>query len=224
MVNQNRNTFAACMVALGDADAVVTGLTRSFAVCFEEIAAVLPPKDGETAMGLTTIVARDRTVLMADTHVHEVPTSEELADIACSAANAAKRMGYEPKVALLSYSNFGNPNWDSAERVRSAVRILDSRKVDFEYDGDMTADVALDDELRKRLYPFARLSGPANVLVMPALQSANISAKLLKTLGGANVIGPSLMGLAKSAQIVPMGATVSEIVNLAALAAHAAED
>jgi malate dehydrogenase (oxaloacetate-decarboxylating)(NADP+) len=104
------------------------------------------------------------------------------------------------------------------------VRILDSRKVDFEYDGDMTADVALDDELRKRLYPFARLSGPANVLVMPALQSANISAKLLKTLGGANVIGPSLMGLAKSAQIVPMGATVSEIVNLAALAAHAAED
>jgi malate dehydrogenase (oxaloacetate-decarboxylating)(NADP+) len=125
---------------------------------------------------------------------------------------------------LLSYSNFGNPNWDSAERVRSAVRILDSRKVDFEYDGDMTADVALDDELRKRLYPFARLTGPANVLVMPALQSANISAKLLKTLGGANVIGPSLMGLAKSAQIVPMGATVSEIVNLAALAAHAAED
>ena len=224
MVNQNRNTFAACMVALGDADAVVTGLTRSFAVCFEEISAVLPPKDGETAMGLTTIVARDRTVLMADTHVHEVPTSEELADIACSAANAAKRMGYEPKVALLSYSNFGNPNWDSAERVRSAVRILDSRKVDFEYDGDMTADVALDDELRKRLYPFARLTGPANVLVMPALQSANISAKLLKTLGGANVIGPSLMGLAKSAQIVPMGATVSEIVNLAALAAHAAED
>ena len=223
MVNQNRNTFAACMVALGDADAVVTGLTRSFAVCFEEISAVLPPKEGETAMGLTTIVARDRTVLMADTHVHEVPTPEELADIACSAANAAKRMGYDPKVALLSYSNFGNPDWDSAERVRSAVRVLDSRNVDFEYDGDMTADVALDDELRKRLYPFARLTGPANVLVMPALQSANISAKLLKTLGGTNVIGPSLMGLAKSAQIVPMGATVSEIVNLAALAAHAAE-
>ena len=161
---------------------------------------------------------------MADTNVHEVPTPEELADIACSAAIAAKRMGYEPRVALLSYSNFGNPDWDSAERVRQAVRILDARGVDFEYEGDMTADVALDDDLRKRLYPFARLSDAANVLIMPALQSANISAKLLKTLGGANVIGPALMGLEKSAQIVPMGATVSEIVNMAALAAHAVED
>jgi len=224
MVNQNRNTFAACMVAAGDADAMVTGLTRSFSVCFGEITDVLPPKDGETAFGLTTIVARDSTVLMADTHVHEVPTPEELADIACAAADSAKRMGYVPRVALLSYSSFGNPEWPSAERVRQAVEILDGRNVDFEYDGDMTADVALDDELRQRLYPFARLTGPANVLIMPALQSANISAKLLKTLGGANVIGPSLMGLSKSAQIVPMGATVSELVNLAALAAHAAQD
>ncbi len=224
LVNQNRNTFAACMVATGDADAMVTGLTRSFSVCFEEITAVLPTKAGETPLGLTTIVARERTVLMADTNVHEVPTPEELADIACSAAIAAKRMGYEPRVALLSYSNFGNPDWDSAERVRQAVRILDARGVDFEYEGDMTADVALDDDLRKRLYPFARLSDAANVLIMPALQSANISAKLLKTLGGANVIGPALMGLEKSAQIVPMGATVSEIVNMAALAAHAVED
>ncbi len=224
MVNQNRNIFAACMVAAGDADAMLTGLTRSFSVCFEEVTAVLPTKAGETAMGLTTIVARERTVLMADTHVHEVPTSEELADIACSAAAAAKRMGYEPRVALLSYSNFGNPNWVSAERVREAVKILDSRNVDFEYEGDMTADVALVDDLRAKHYPFSRLTGSANVLVMPALQSANISAKLLKVLGGANVIGPSLMGLAKSAQIVPMGSTVSEMVNLAALAAHAVED
>ncbi|MEQ9122573.1 MAG: phosphate acyltransferase, partial [Alphaproteobacteria bacterium] len=223
MVNQNRNTFAACMVATGDADALVTGLTRSFAVCFQEVSDVLPAKEGETPFGLTTIIARDRTVLMADTHVHEVPTPEELADIACSAAAAAKRMGYEPRVALLSYSNFGNPDWPSAARVRDAVTVLDGRNVDFEYEGDINADVALDDDLRKRLYPFARLSGPANVLIMPALQSANISAKLLKIIGGANVIGPSLMGLSKSAQIVPMGATVSEVVNLAALAAHAAD-
>lgn len=224
LVNQNRNTFAACMVAAGDADAMVTGLTRSFSVCFEEVTNVLGVKEGDIAMGLTTVIARDRTVLMADTHVHEVPTPEEMADIACSAAAAAKRMGYEPRVALLSYSNFGNPGWPSGQRVREAVEILDGRKVDFEYDGDMTVDVAMSNEIRGRLYPFARLTGPANVLVMPALQSGNISAKLLRYLGGASVIGPSLLGLEKSAQIVPMGATVSEVVNLAALAAHAAID
>ncbi len=223
LVNQNRNTFAACMVATGDADAMLTGLTRSFSVSFQELTAVLPTKEGETPFGLTTIVARDRTVLMADTHVHEVPSSEELADIACSAAAAAKQLGYEPRVALLSYSNFGNPSWESAQRIRGAVELLDQRTVDFEYEGEMNADVAFDNELRNRLYPFARLTGPANVLVFPALHSANISAKLLKVLGGANVIGPSLMGLSKSAQIIPMGATVSEIVNLAALAAHAAD-
>ena len=224
LVNQNRNPFAACMVAAGDADAMVTGLTRSFSVCFEEVTNVLGVKEGDIAMGLTTVIARDRTVLMADTHVHEVPTPEEMADIACSAAAAAKRMGYEPRVALLSYSNFGNPGWPSGQRVREAVEILDGRKVDFEYDGDMTVDVAMSNEIRGRLYPFARLTGPANVLVMPALQSGNISAKLLRYLGGASVIGPSLLGLEKSAQIVPMGATVSEVVNLAALAAHAAID
>ena len=224
LVNQNRNTFAACMVANGDADAMVTGLTRSFNVCFQEVTDVLPTKDGEIPLGLTTIVANDRTVLMADTHVNEVPSSEELADIACSAASAAKRMGYEPRVAFLSFSNFGNPSSGSALRVQEAVSILDGRDVNFEYEGDMNADVALDDNLRERLYPFSRLTGSANVLIMPALHSANISAKLLKVLGGASVIGPSLMGLAKSAQIVPMGATVSEIVNLAALAAHAVED
>lgn len=224
LVNQNRNTFAACMVAAGDADAMVTGLTRSFSVCFEEVTNVLGVKEGDIAMGLTTVIARDRTVLMADTHVHEVPTPEEMADIACTAAAAAKRMGYEPRVAFLSYSNFGNPGWPSGQRVREAVEILDGRKVDFEYEGDMTVDVAMSNEIRERLYPFARLTGPANVLVMPALQSGNISAKLLRYLGGASVIGPSLLGLEKSAQIVPMGATVSEVVNLAALAAHAAID
>jgi malate dehydrogenase (oxaloacetate-decarboxylating)(NADP+) len=224
LVNQNRNTFAACMVANGDADAMVTGLTRSFSVCFEEVTNVLGVKDGDIAMGLTTVIARDRTVLMADTHVHEVPTPEEMADIACTAAKAAKRMGYEPRVALLSYSNFGNPGWPSGQRVREAVEILDGRNVDFEYEGDMTVDVAMSNDIRERLYPFARLTGPANVLVMPALQSGNISAKLLRYLGGASVIGPSLLGLEKSAQIVPMGATVSEVVNLAALAAHAAID
>lgn len=224
LVNQNRNTFAACMVAAGDADAMVTGLTRSFSVCFEEVTKVLGVKEGDIAMGLTTVIARDRTVLMADTHVHEVPTPEEMADIACTAAAAAKRMGYEPRVAFLSYSNFGNPGWPSGQRVREAVEILDGRKVDFEYEGDMTVDVAMSNEIRERLYPFARLTGPANVLVMPALQSGNISAKLLRYLGGASVIGPSLLGLEKSAQIVPMGATVSEVVNLAALAAHAAID
>ena len=221
MVNQDRNVFAACMVATGDADAMVTGLTRSFGVSVDDITRVIDERPNELLMALTVVIVRGRTVFIADTNVHELPSPEQLADIACQAAAKARSFGHEPRVAMMSFSNFGNPMREKAERIRQAVDVLDSRDVDFEYDGEMSADVALDPEVRK-LYPFCRLSGPANVLVMPALHSANISYKLLQRFGGGSVIGPILMGLEKPAQIVQMGATVSDLVNAAAIAAHEA--
>jgi malate dehydrogenase (oxaloacetate-decarboxylating)(NADP+) len=199
---------------------MVTGLTRSFAVCFNEVTRVLTAPAANDVFGLTAVIARSQTVFIADTAVHELPSSEELANIAEQSAVAARRLGHEPRVAMLSFSNFGNPSLDTAERMREAVRILDGRAVDFEYDGEMSADVALDADLMKSAYPFCRLSGAANVLVMPSLHAANISAKLLQKLGGGTVIGPVLIGLPQAAQIVQMGATVSELVNMAAFAAH----
>ena len=220
MVNQDRNVFGACMVALGAADAMVTGLTRSFAASFEEVRRVIASRPGDRIFGLTILLARGRTVFIADTTVHEQPTAVELADIAAQAAEKARQLGHEPRVALLSFSNFGNPPAQAhAARVRDAVAMLDSRSRDFEYDGEMSADVALDHGLMRQLYPFCRLSGPANVLIMPELHSANISAKLLQKLGGGTVVGPLLIGLSKPVHIVQMGATVSDVVHMAALAA-----
>ncbi len=219
MVNQDRNVFAACMVALDQADGLVTGLTRNYYVALEDVCRVLDPRPNERLFGLTMVIAQGTTVFIADSTVHELPSPEELADIACQTAAKAREMGHEPRVAMLSFSNFGNPPRKKDLRVRQAIDLLDSRKVDFEYDGEMAADVALNPELLA-LYPFCRLSGPANVLIMPALHSANISTKLLQELGGGAVVGPLLMGLEKPAQIVAMGATVSDMVNLAAFAAH----
>jgi malate dehydrogenase (oxaloacetate-decarboxylating)(NADP+) len=170
-------------------------------------------------MGLTIVVTSSHTVFMADTTVNELPTAEEMADIAIEAAAKARAMGHVPRVALLSYSNFGKPMREKMIPVREAVMALDAREVDFEYEGDISAEVALDGALMRNLYPFSRLSGPANVLVMPGLHSANISSQLLQKLGGGTVIGPLLIGMSKPAQIVPTGATVAEIVNMAALAA-----
>ena len=219
MVNQERNVFAACMVATGDADAMVTGLTRNYFVALEEIRRVLDAKPGERVFGLSMILARGRTLFVADTAVHELPDPEQLADFAAQTATVARRMGQEPRVALISFSNFGNPMLPRSDLIRDAVKILDQRQVPFEYDGEMGVDVALKPELLE-LYPFCRLSEPANVLIMPGLHSAQISSNLLHELGGGTVIGPILMGLSKPAQIVPMGATVSDMVNMAALAAH----
>ncbi len=218
MANQDRNVFAACMVAEGDADAMVTGVTRSFATTLEEVRRVLDPRPGHVLFGLSLVIARGRTVLLCDTAVHELPTAQELADIAVQSAAMARLLGHEPRVAALSFSNFGNPPLERMERVRDAVHELDKRQVDFEYDGEMQPHVALDFELMRQLYPFCRLTGPANILLMPALHSAAISAKLLQQLGGGTVIGPILCGLAHSAQIVQTGAAVSEIVTAAALA------
>jgi malate dehydrogenase (oxaloacetate-decarboxylating)(NADP+) len=222
MINQNRNIFAAAMVATGDADAVVTGITRSWATCLEDVTRVLSPRPGARVFGLNLLLTRSHAVFISDTTVHELPTPEELADIAVQTAAKVRQMGQEPRVALLSFSNFGNPMREKAQRVRDAVAVLDGRQVDFEYDGELSADVAVNYPMMKELYPFCRLSGPANVLIMPALHTANVSAKLLKELGGGTMVGPLLIGLEKPVQIVEMGATVSDLVNLAAVAAHEA--
>ncbi|HVV79915.1 MAG TPA: NADP-dependent malic enzyme [Pseudolabrys sp.] len=218
LVNTDRNHFAACMVAQGDADAMVTGVTRNFSVALEDIRQVIDPKPGHRVIGVSLVIARGRTVLVADTAVTEMPTAQELADIAIEAAGVARRMGYEPKLALLAFSTFGHPAGERSDRVIEAVKILDGKRVDFEYDGEMAADVALNPSLAAA-YPFCRLSGPANVLVMPAFHSASISTKMLKELGGATVIGPLLVGLDRPVQIVQLGASDNQLVNMAALAA-----
>jgi malate dehydrogenase (oxaloacetate-decarboxylating)(NADP+) len=218
LVNTDRNHFAACMVAQGDADAMVTGVTRNFSVALEDIRQVIDPKPGHRVIGVSLVIARGRTVLVADTAVTEMPTAQELADIAIEAAGVARRMGYEPRLALLAFSTFGHPAGERSDRVIEAVKILDGKRVDFEYDGEMAADVALNPSLAAA-YPFCRLSGPANVLVMPAFHSASISTKMLKELGGATVIGPLLVGLDRPVQIVQLGASDNQLVNMAALAA-----
>jgi malate dehydrogenase (oxaloacetate-decarboxylating)(NADP+) len=218
MINQDRNHFAACMVALDDADAMITGVTRNFSVALEDVRRCIDPKPGHRVIGVSMVLARGRTVLVADTAVTEMPSAEALADTAVEAAGVARRLGYTPRLALLAFSTFGHPPGERSAHVQGAVRILDSRRVDFEYDGEMAADVALNPEAAAA-YPFCRLSGPANVLIMPAFHSASISTKLLQELGGATVIGPLLVGLDRSVQIVPLTAKDNQLVNMAALAA-----
>lgn len=219
LINTDRNHFSACMVALGDADAMVTGTTRNYSTALEDVRRCIDPQPGHRVIGVSLALTRGRTVLVADTAVHDMPTAEELADIAEEAAGFARSFGYEPRVALLAYSTFGHPTGERSERLREAVKILDTRRVDFEYDGEMGADVALNAH-RMEQYPFCRLSGTANVLVMPAIHSASISTKMLQELGGSTVMGPILVGLGKSVQIASMGAKDTDIVNMAAIAAY----
>ena len=218
MINQDRNTFGSVLLQLGEADAMITGVTRPFAVTLREVRRVIDAAAGRTAFGIHVLVGQSHTVFIADTTVNERPTAEELADIAEQTAAVARRMGHEPRVAFLSYSNFGNPGGQFLDNIRDAVAVLDARQVGFEYEGEISVDVALNERQRAN-YPFARLSGPANVLVMPGLQSANISAKLLRELGGDEMIGPMLVGMEKPVQIAAMTSTASELVTLAVLAA-----
>jgi len=219
LINTDRNHFAASMVALGDADAMVTGITRNYSTALEDIRRCIDAKPGHRVIGVSLALCRGRNVLVADTAVHDMPSSEELADIAEEAASVARKLGYDPRVAMLAYSTFGHPEGERSERVREAVKILDKRRVDFQYDGEMAADVALNPKLMDQS-PFCRLKGPANVLVMPAFHSASIATKMLQELGGSTVIGPLLVGLDKSVQIASMGAKDSDIVNMAAIAAY----
>ena len=218
LINQDRNHFGAAMVALGDADAMVTGVTRNFSIALEEVRRVIDEKPGHRLIGVSWILARGRPVLVADTAFAEMPTAEEIAQIAIEAAGVARRLGYEPRVAMLAFSTFGHPPGERATHVQRAVQILDHMRVDFEYDGEMAADVALDRE-KMAAYPFCRLTDTANVLIMPAFHSASISTRMLQELGGATVVGPLIVGLDKPVQIVPLGAKDSDIVNMATLAA-----
>ncbi|MBC3943390.1 NADP-dependent malic enzyme [Sphingomonas albertensis] len=218
MVNQDRNIFGALLLQLGEGDAMITGITRTYGETMRQIRRVIDPVAGKTPFGIHLLVGQSHTVFIADTTVNERPTAEQLADFAEQTAAVARRMGHEPRVAFLSYSNFGNPKGEWLDNIRDAVTVLDGRKVGFEYEGEMAPDVALNPKQLAN-YPFARLSGPANVLIMPGLQSAHISAKLLRELGGDSVIGPMLIGMEKPVQVAPMTSTASELVTLAVLAA-----
>ncbi len=218
MVNRDRNIFGALLLQMGQADAMITGVTRTFSQTMREIRRVLNPKTERPPFGIHVMVGQSHTVFMADTTVNERPSSEELAYIAEQTANVARRMGHEPRVAFLSYSTFGHPHGTWLEPIRGAVALLDAANPGFEYEGEMAPDVALNPKLMAN-YPFCRLSGPANVLIMPGLQSANLGAKLLRELGGDKVIGPMLIGMEKPVQIATMASSPSDLVTLAVLAA-----
>ncbi len=218
MVNRDRNIFGAALLKLGEADAMITGTTRTFSQSMREIRRVLDPAPGQFPFGIHVMVGKSHTVFIADTTVNERPSPEVLAHIADRTATVAKRMGQEPRVAFLSYSTFGNPEGRWLDNIRAAIAMLDERGAEYEYEGEMPPDVALNPELMKN-YPFMRLSAPANVLVMPGLQSANLSAKILRELGGDRTIGPMLLGIEKPVQIASMSATASELVTFAVLAA-----
>ena len=219
MVTNDRNIYAASMLKAGDADAMVTGVTRNYANVLADVRQVLDPPQGQRPIGMQAIFAKGRVVLIADTSVTEMPTADQLADIAIQAAATARRFGLTPRVALLASSTFGFPRSERSDRIVEAVQILENRGVDFEYDGEMAVDVALDKD-KLALYPFARITDTANVLIMPAIHSASISTKLLQQMGGASVMGPMLVGLEKSVQIAPLGAKMSEIYNAAVIAAY----
>jgi len=219
LINQDRNSFAASMVALGHADAMVTGVTRSYDQALEEVLRVIDPSPDGRVMGMSVVLAKGHTLFVADTSVTEMPEAEDLVEITLQAARAVKAMGFTPRVAFISYSTFGNPMGQRSEKIRDAVAMLDEMNLDFEYEGEMPPELAIEPERRVN-YPFMRLSGPANVLIMPAIHSAAISTQLLQSIGGATVIGPLLLGLSKSVQIAPLSASVSKILHMATLAAY----
>jgi len=222
LINQDRNSFASTMLALGDADALVTGVTRAFDQCLEEVSRVIDPAPEGRMIGISALLARGRTIFVADTSICEVPTAEDLVKIACAAAAAVRKLGHTPRVAFLSYSSFGHPDGEQPQRVRHAVELMDRQGADFEYEGEMPPDVALDPSLWPS-YPFQRLKEPANVLVMPAINSAAISTKLVQALGEVVVVGPILVGLSRSVQICGLGASPSQIITMATLAAFGAQ-
>jgi malate dehydrogenase (oxaloacetate-decarboxylating)(NADP+) len=221
LIRNDRVIWSSCMVECGDADAMVTGNTRRYSQSLEKIKKVIPPREGEIMFGLNMVVSKGKTVFIGDTSVNEYPSSVELADMAISAARVVRLFGFNPKVAFLSHSTFGQPITSRTKHIRDAVEILKKRKVDFKFDGDMQPDVALDDEYSD-LYPFSEIVGNANILIMPGQHSAAISYKLMKTLGGAKVIGPLLIGLAQPIEIAPLRSSTSEILNLASVAAYSA--
>ncbi|RME17220.1 MAG: NADP-dependent malic enzyme, partial [Alphaproteobacteria bacterium] len=216
---RDRHVFSALMLAHGHGDGLVTGATRKAAYVLNLINHVFDARAEDGAVGITALLIKGRIVFVADTLVHEWPDEYDLADIAQRAAAVARSLGVEPRVAFTSFSTFGYPVSERAEKMHLAPEILDARNADFEYDGEMTADVALNPEAMAR-YPFCRLTGPANILVMPARHSASISVKMMQELAGATVIGPILAGVSKPIQICSTSSTANDILNMAVLAAN----
>ena len=222
LVRNDRVVWASSMVACGDADCAVTGNTRRFGASLDKIKQVVNPRPGEIMFGLNLVVHKGKTIFVADTSVHEYPTSEQMSEIAVSAARVVRLFGFEPKVAFVSHSTFGQPETSRTKHIKKAVNILKEKNVDFEFDGDMQPDVALNEEY-KNLYPFSKIVGNANILIMPGQHSAAISYKMMKTLGDAKVIGPLLIGLGLPIEIAPLRTSTSELINLASIAAYSAD-
>jgi malate dehydrogenase (oxaloacetate-decarboxylating)(NADP+) len=222
LVRNDRVIWASCMVACGDADGAVTGNTRRFGASLEKIKQVVEARAGEIMFGLNLVVHKGKTIFVGDTSVHEYPTSEQMADIALSAARVVRLFGFDPKVAFVSHSTFGQPLTSRTKHIKKAVEILRDRNVDFEFDGDMQPDVALDKEYQS-LYPFSKIVGNANILIMPGQHSAAISYKMMKSLGDSKVIGPLLIGLGLPIEIAPLRSSTSEIINLASIAAYSSD-
>jgi malate dehydrogenase (oxaloacetate-decarboxylating)(NADP+) len=222
MVRNDRVVWASCMVACGDADGAVTGNTRRFGASLDKIKQVVNARQDEIMFGLNLVVHKGKTIFVGDTSVHEYPNSEQMADIAMSAARVVRLFGFDPKVAFVSHSTFGQPSTTRTKHIKTAVEILKNRNVNFEFDGDMQPDVALDEEY-KSLYPFSKIVGNANILIMPGQHSAAISYKMMKTLGDSKVIGPLLIGLGLPIEIAPLRSSTSEIINLASIAAYSAD-
>ena len=218
LVKKDKNIFSSCMVACGDGDAMVTGLTKGYMASLEDVMKVIPKKRNSTLFSYSMLIAQEKNIMIADDNIHEVPTAKEMSEIAIQIARISKHFGYQPRIAFMSYANFGTPMRESAKTIREAVEILDKRGVDFEYDGEMTPSVALNKDLLA-LYPFCRLSDTANVLIMPSIHSASISVKLLQEFAGGSLVGPILTGLEHSVQIARTHSSTTAIVNLAAFAA-----
>ena len=222
MVRNDRVIWGASMVSCGDADAMVTGNTRRYSQSLQKIKRVIDPRPGEIMFGLNMLVSKGRTVFIADTTVHEYPSSVELSEIAISAARVVRLFGFDPKIAFLSHSTFGQPITSRTKHIREAVNILKEKNVDFKFDGDMQPDVALNEEY-KELYPFSEIVGNSNVLIMPSQHSAAISYKMIKSMSRAKLIGPLLIGLGLPIEIAPLRSSTSDIINLASIAAYSAE-
>jgi malate dehydrogenase (oxaloacetate-decarboxylating)(NADP+) len=222
LVRNDRVIWASCMVACGDADGAITGNTRRFGASLDKVTQVVDVRPGEIMFGLNMVVAKGKTIFVGDTSVNEYPSSEELAEIAISAARVVKLFGFVPKVAFVSHSTFGQPLTSRTKHIKKAVEILKNKNVDFDFDGDMQPDVALNAEY-KELYPFSSIVGNANILIMPGQHSAAISYKMMKSLGDTKVIGPLLIGLGQPIEIAPLRSSTSEIINLASVAAYSAD-
>ncbi|MDC0436226.1 phosphate acyltransferase [Candidatus Pelagibacter sp.] len=221
LVRNDRVIWASCMVSCGDAEGAVTGNTRRFGASLEKVKQVIDPRPGEIMFGLNMIVSKGKTIFIGDTSVHEYPSSEQLAEIAISSARVVRLFGFNPKVAFVSHSTFGQPLTSRTKHIKNAVDILKQKDVDFKFDGDMQPDVALNNKY-KELYPFSEIVGNANILIMPGQHSAAISYKMMRELGGAKVIGPLLIGLGQPIEIAPLRSSTSDILNLASVAAYSA--